>query len=1010
VARVLDEDELIGNWTLVGDELEQLSGRRGATKLGFAVLLRFYAVHGRFPAGRGEIPDQAVAHVARLVDVPAAELGLYEWDGRTIKAHRADIRRYFGFRECSVGDADKAAEWLAANVCEKERQVDQVREELLAQLRGERIEPPVRDRVRRIIGTALRQAEQALTARIAGRVPAEAAGRMLALIARAADPGDEEDADPGEAGTLFGAAEVAGVDVFGAIRDEPGSVSVKTIGQEVFKLGAIRAVGLPDDLFADVAPKVLAGWRARVAAEAPSHLRSHPHEVMVTLLAAYLYGRQREITDALVDLLIATVHRINARADTKVTSDFVAELKRVSGKENILFKMTEAALQSPAERVEDVIYPAVPGGHETLVALLREYKAKGTSYRQHRQRVFKASYTSHYRTGLIQIIEVLEFGSTNTVHAPMVEALALIKRYKADVPGRVKCYAPGEHVPVEGIIPAELAELMYQGDGKRRRILRTVYECGVFQALREKLRCKEIWVAGAERWRNPDLDLPADFEDRRAENYVQLRKPLDPRRFTGEMREELDAELSALNDAVGGKGLAWLKIAERRNAGAIRLTPLDAAPEPRNLRRLKTAIRARWGVVPLMDMLTETCLRTGCLSVFTPAGTQNHLDPQVLFERLLLLVYAYGTGTGIRAAAAGDHPHTEDDLRYARRRYLTVEACRQAARIIASATFASRQAALWGEGTTAVASDSTHFSAFDQNIFTEWHSRYRRAKRGVLIYWTVDVAGSMAVHSQLISCSASEVHAMVEGAMRHGTDMEVEQNFVDSHGASFVGFGITRLLDFDLIARFKQISTMKLYVPGRGDQYAYPALAPALTRPIRWDVIENNYDLMMKYATAIRLRTASTEALLRRFTSETTHPAYAAMLEVGRAQRSIFLARWLRDRDLQRETESGLNVVENYNGVNDYIRFGKRGELASNRREEQELGRLCLHILQSSLGLVNTLMIQDTLALPEWVGVLTDADRRGLTPVFYTNMTPYGEIQLRTDRRLDLTGINPAAT
>ena len=122
-------------------------------------------------------------------------------------------------------------------------------------------------------------------------------------------------------------------------------------------------------------------------------------------------------------------------------------------------------------------------------------------------------------------------------------------------------------------------------------------------------------------------------------------------------------------------------------------------------------------------------------------------------------------------------------------------------------------------------------SAVDQNSFTEWHSRYRRAKRGVLIYWTVDVAGSMAVHSQLISCSASEVHAMVEGALRHGTDMGVEQNFVDSHGASFVGFGITRLLDFDLIARFKQINTMKLYVPGRGDQYAYPALSAGADPP-----------------------------------------------------------------------------------------------------------------------------------------------------------------------------------
>jgi hypothetical protein len=65
-------------------------------------------------------------------------------------------------------------------VCEKERQAGRVREELLAHLKGERI-----------IGTALRQAEQALTARIVSRVPAEAVARMLALIARAADPGDK---------------------------------------------------------------------------------------------------------------------------------------------------------------------------------------------------------------------------------------------------------------------------------------------------------------------------------------------------------------------------------------------------------------------------------------------------------------------------------------------------------------------------------------------------------------------------------------------------------------------------------------------------------------------------------------------------------------------------------------------------------------------------------------------------------------------------------------------------
>jgi hypothetical protein len=47
-------------------------------------------------------------------------------------------------------------------------------------------------------------------------------------------------------------------------------------------------------------------------------------------------------------------------------------------------------------------------------------------------------------------------------------------------------------------------------------------------------------------------------------------------------------------------------------------------------------------------------------------------------------------------------------------------------------------------------------------------------------------------------------------------------------------------------------------------------------------------------------------------------------------------------------------------------------------------------------------MIQDTLAEPEWADVLREADQRGLTPLFTSNMTPYGEVQLRPDRRLDL--------
>jgi len=147
---------------------------------------------------------------------------------------------------------------------------------------------------------------------------------------------------------------------------------------------------------------------------------------------------------------------------------------------------------------------------------------------------------------------------------------------------------------------------------------------------------------------------------------------------------------------------------------------------------------------------------------------------------------------------------------------------------------------------------------------------------------------------------------------------------------------------------------------------------------------------------------------LRRFTkANAVHPAYQAMAEVGRAQRTIFLARFLRDRDLQREINEGLNVVESWNRANAVIFFGKGGDIATNRRDEQELSVLCLRILQAALVYVNTLMVQDVLADQTWTDRLTAEDRRGLTPLFWAHV--YGEVRLDMGRRLPLHGAVPAA-
>jgi TnpA family transposase len=341
--------------------------------------------------------------------------------------------------------------------------------------------------------------------------------------------------------------------------------------------------------------------------------------------------------------------------------------------------------------------------------------------------------------------------------------------------------------------------------------------------------------------------------------------------------------------------------------------------------------------------------------------------------------------------SAGQRRTTYKDLLYIRRRYITKEQLRSAIREIVNANFRERSAHIWGEGTTSCASDSKKFGAWDQNLVTEWHVRYRG--NGVMIYWHVD-RKSTCIHSQLKRCSSSEVAAMIEGVLRHCTEMQVEHQYVDSHGQSEVAFAFCRLLGFDLLPRLNAIHSQRLCRPS--SSASYDQLAPVLTRAIDWDLISQHYDPMVQYATGLRLGTAQTEDILRRFTrSNVKHPVYRALAELGKAVKTIFLCRCLGSMELRREINEGLSVIENWNGANDFIFFGKGGEMASNRVNDQEISMLSLHLLQVALVYVNTLMIQQVLAEPSWTNRLEANDFRGITPLIYSHINPYGNFQSR---------------
>jgi hypothetical protein len=297
------------------------------------------------------VPAVVVEYAGKQVGVPHTLWPDYNWQGRTIEYHRAQIRVLLGFREPTVADSTALTAWLDEQVGMQDRHLGRLTMAFLEKCRSQKIEPPSAARIERLVRSAVHAYDEKLSDSVSQRLPLEIHTKLRALLlpSRVA-PEPEAELVPA---------------LLQELRADAGPANLETVQQELDKLDRVRALGLPKDLFASISPKVLQAFRQRAAVEALYELRRHPQPLLITLLAAYCHVRGQDLTDTVVDLLVDIVHHIGSKAESRVEEQFLEDLKRVAGKNGLLYRMAEAALDNPRRRDQR---SDLPGGWRTETA------------------------------------------------------------------------------------------------------------------------------------------------------------------------------------------------------------------------------------------------------------------------------------------------------------------------------------------------------------------------------------------------------------------------------------------------------------------------------------------------------------------------------------------------------------------------------------------------------------------------------------------------------------------
>lgn len=207
--------------------------------------------------------------------------------------------------------------------------------------------------------------------------------------------------------------------------------------------------------------------------------------------------------------------------------------------------------------------------------------------------------------------------------------------------------------------------------------------------------------------------------------------------------------------------------------------------------------------------------------------------------------------------------------------------------------------------------------------------------------------------SQTIPATVSEAPYILDGLLMNEAGRQVREQYADTAGFTDHLFGISAMLGYRLILRIRDLPSKRLYV------FA-PAATPKDLRglvggKIREELIVANWPDLFRCAATMAAGKIRPSQLLRKLASYPRQNDLAAALrEIGRVERTLFIIEWILDTDMQRRAQIGLNKGEAHHALKNALRIGRQGEIRDRTTEGQHYRIAGLNLLTAIIIYWNT--------------------------------------------------------